>query len=57
MDPTSPIKFPRQFLAALSLRSRSFYEFLRGEYKTDADALLRRAEEQLRDISPTITPQ
>jgi hypothetical protein len=57
MDPVSPRKFPRRFLAALSLRLRTFYAFLLAEYRTDAEVLLRRTEEQLRDLPPNIAPQ
>jgi len=58
MDPVSPRKFPRRFLAALSLRLRTFYDFLCRKYKTDPDAVLRRAEEQHeRDLSPPLIPR
>jgi hypothetical protein len=57
MDPLSRRKFPRQFLAALSLRLRTFYAFLLAEYRTDSEELVYRAEEQLRHFPPNIAPQ
>jgi hypothetical protein len=57
MDAVSPRKFPRRFLAALSLRLHTFYAFLLAEYRTEADALLQRAEERLRELPPNIAAQ
>jgi hypothetical protein len=57
MNPASPRKFPRRFLAALSQRLRTFYAFLLTQYRTDAETLLRRAEAQQQDISPTTIQQ
>jgi hypothetical protein len=57
MDPVSPRKFQRRFLAALSLRLRTFYAFLLAEHRTDSEEFVYRAEEQLRHFPPNIAPQ